>query len=57
MDFAFTEKEEAFRLEIREWLKENLPKGWLDGTYEHPETDEERIQFLKDWQHRLYEGG
>lgn len=57
MDFAFTEKEEAFRLEIREWLKENLPSGWLDGTYEHPETDEERIQFLKDWQHRLYEGG
>ncbi|WP_332648559.1 acyl-CoA dehydrogenase family protein [Lysinibacillus sp. 54212] len=57
MDFTFTEKEEAFRLEIRTWLNNNLPQGWLDGTYQQPETEEERIQFLKDWQRKLYEGG
>ena len=57
MDFAFTEKEEAFRLEIRSWLEANLPQGWLDGTYKKPETEEGHIQFLKDWQRKLYEGG
>ncbi|MEX1195704.1 MAG: acyl-CoA dehydrogenase [Dehalococcoidia bacterium] len=30
MDFRFTPQEEAFRQEIREWLKTNLPENW-DG--------------------------
>jgi alkylation response protein AidB-like acyl-CoA dehydrogenase len=29
MDFRFTQQEEQFRGEIRDWLKENLPEGWL----------------------------
>ncbi len=57
MEFAFTEKEEKFRLEVRTWYEENLPPGWLDGTYQPPASDEERIQFLKDWQKKLNEGG
>ncbi|MGN1386204.1 MAG: acyl-CoA dehydrogenase family protein, partial [Bacillus sp. (in: firmicutes)] len=57
MEFAFTEKEEKFRLEVRTWYEQNLPSGWLDGTYQPPATEEERIQFLKDWQRKLNEGG
>ena len=28
MDFAFTPEQEAFRQEIRQWVKENLPPDW-----------------------------
>ncbi len=28
MDFAFTPEQEAFRQEIRQWIKENLPPDW-----------------------------
>ncbi len=28
MDFRFSPQEEAFRQEIRDWLKENLPEDW-----------------------------
>lgn len=57
MEFSFTEKEELFRLEVRTWFEQNLPSGWLDGTYEPPATEEARTQFLKDWQKKLHKGG
>ena len=41
MDFRFTEEEEAFRGEVREWLKKEVPQRWLElgpGLWE--ETDE-----------------
>ncbi len=47
MDFAFTEKEEAFRLEVRSWLEANLPSGWLDGTYKKPETEGGTLRVFK----------
>lgn len=57
MDFSYTEKEEAFRYELRSWLEENLPVGWLEGKRELPEDEEAYKVFLKDWQRKLYEGG
>jgi len=41
MDFKFTEEEEAFRGEVREWLKKEIPQRWFEldpGLWE--ETDE-----------------
>ncbi len=40
MDFQFGEKEEQFRLEIREFVKENLPKGFIGNMFEEEHTDE-----------------
>lgn len=57
MDFTITKNEEAFRLELRSWLKENLPPGWLDGNKDLPKEKEAYSQFLRDWQRKLYEGG
>ncbi|WP_077210955.1 acyl-CoA dehydrogenase family protein [Bacillus dakarensis] len=56
MDFSYTAKEEAFRNELRTWLQDNLPEGWLDGTFEYPEEENERAAFLRDWQRKLSEG-
>lgn len=50
-------KEEKFRQELRTWLEENLPQGWLHGDRELPEDINEYSRFLRDWQRKLYEGG
>lgn len=57
MDFSFTPSEEAFRNELRSWLEENLPEGWIEGTYTIPVEEKENEKFLRDWQRKLSEGG
>lgn len=56
MDFSYTSQEEQFRLELREWLENNLPEGWLGGTFKMPENQQELGQFLRIWQRKLSEG-
>ena len=56
MDFSFSAEEERFRQELRQWLNNNLPLGWGTSAFKMP-RGEERLQFLRDWQRRLYEGG
>ena len=56
MDFSFTEKEEDFRDELRQWLQGNLPKGWLEGNRDIPKDIEEQRKFFKGWQRKLFEG-
>lgn len=57
MDFEYTEEQTAFRNELREWLHENLPAGWLDGDRSMMDDPDDRIEFLLEWQRTLYEGG
>lgn len=57
MDFEYTKEQTAFRNELREWLHENLPAGWLDGDRSMMDDPDDRIEFLLDWQRTLYEGG
>lgn len=57
MDFTITEQEEAFRQELRAWLENNLPEGWLQGNRKLPTDKEEYANFLRKWQKTLYEGG
>ncbi len=50
MDLDYPEHAEAFRLEVRAWLDENLPKG-LAGA-----TPERRAELLADWNDKLIAG-
>ncbi|MHB1987635.1 MAG: acyl-CoA dehydrogenase family protein [Acidimicrobiales bacterium] len=55
MDLAYPPQAEAFRLEVRTWLEENLPAHW--GEAGHPMTAEERGAFDAEWTKKLSEGG
>lgn len=55
MNFTFKEEDELFRAELRAWLQQNLPEGWIEGKHDLPENDQERKVFLKAWQRKLYE--
>lgn len=55
MSGIYTEEVEAFRREVRTWLEENLPAGWLEEGF--TQTPEERAAFSREWRQVLYEGG
>ena len=57
MDFRLSPAEEAFRSDVRGWLRANLPDGSGTGAYREPDTAEERIAASKAWQATLYRGG
>jgi len=56
MDFTLSPKIEQTRAEFRSWLHANLPdlQRWKQ-LHDHGPV-RERIEFLKEWQHRLYDG-
>jgi len=56
MDFSFSPEEEHFRQELCTWLQQNLPAGWGTPGYKSPKG-EGRLAFLRDWQHKMYDGG
>lgn len=43
MNFAFTREQEAFRQEILDFLKQELPPGWIGATYYEDELEEEEL--------------
>jgi alkylation response protein AidB-like acyl-CoA dehydrogenase len=55
MDLLYPPEAEDFRVEIRAWLEENLPKGWFDPGFEM--SDDERAAFNAEWPQKLFEGG
>ena len=55
MDLTYPPEAEAFRLEIRTWLKDNLPQGWFDEGVEL--TAVQRSEFARTWNEKLNEGG
>jgi alkylation response protein AidB-like acyl-CoA dehydrogenase len=57
VDFRESPELQAFRLEVRRWLAENLPEGFGRPGYRGPQDPAERIALARDWQHRLHEGG
>jgi alkylation response protein AidB-like acyl-CoA dehydrogenase len=56
MDFTLSPKIEQTRAEFRAWLHNNLPDAnrWKQLHDQGPVR--ERIEFLKEWQHRLHDG-
>jgi len=55
MDLNLIPNELQFRDEFRAWLKINVPKEWKRGT--SAEDRDDYIEYLRDWQRKLYEGG
>jgi alkylation response protein AidB-like acyl-CoA dehydrogenase len=56
MDFRLTAEEQAFRQEIRSWLRANLPPGWGTPAFPPPHEMADRVAFAKEWQRKLHEG-
>ena len=57
MDFDFSEKEEAFRKEVRAWLEANLPDDLRGRAFAASRADVEEVRRLRAWQKRMSEAG
>lgn len=56
MDLKSTPQEQAFREELRAWLKANVPPPFT-GETTSDEGRKAEFQYLRDWQKKVYEGG
>ncbi|HZO80945.1 MAG TPA: acyl-CoA dehydrogenase [Candidatus Binataceae bacterium] len=56
MDLAFSPEEERFRQRVRSFLRDNLPPNWGTAEQKLPEGMSQ-VEFLRDWQRRLYLNG
>jgi alkylation response protein AidB-like acyl-CoA dehydrogenase len=57
MDFKYSEDDEAFRMELRGWLENNVPRDWRDdGEMSDPETKTE-FERRRAWHRKLYDAG
>ena len=55
MDLTYPEEAESFRVEIREWLEQNLPPGWFEPGFTM--TKDEHDTFNQSWTKTLFHGG
>jgi alkylation response protein AidB-like acyl-CoA dehydrogenase len=57
MDFRFTEDEEAFRREVRQWLKQEIPQRWVELDPGIWEETEESWALAREFQGKLGQKG
>jgi alkylation response protein AidB-like acyl-CoA dehydrogenase len=57
MNFDFTEREEAFRKEVRAWLERNLPADLRGKAFAASRADVEEVRRLRAWQRTMAEAG
>jgi alkylation response protein AidB-like acyl-CoA dehydrogenase len=57
MDLNLTPGEQRFRDEFRAWLESNIPEGWSKIQSHAHESSQERFEFLRAWQKKMYEAG
>lgn len=57
MDFRFTEDEEAFRREVRRWLKQEIPQRWIELDPGIWEETEESWALARKFQRKLGQKG
>src|ERR1700719_3711811 len=55
MDLSFSPEQEEFRAKVQTFLRDNLPPGWGKAGFRPDGMS--MIEFMRDWQRRLYEGG
>jgi alkylation response protein AidB-like acyl-CoA dehydrogenase len=56
MDLSYSSEEERFRERVRNFLRTNLPAGYGKPGFKLPDGMSQ-LDFLRDWQRRLYENG
>lgn len=57
MDFRFTDEEEAFREEVRQWLKKDIPQRWIELDPGIWEETEESWTLSRQFQRKLGQKG
>jgi alkylation response protein AidB-like acyl-CoA dehydrogenase len=57
MDLHLEPKHEAFRDEVRAWLKANLPRPWGEELRDPTATEDGLMAYRRQWQNKLYQGG
>jgi len=57
MDFKFTDEEEAFREEVRQWLKKEIPQRWIELDPGIWEETEESWALSRQFQRKLGQKG
>ena len=53
MDFRFSEKEEAFRQEVRDWLEKEIPARWIELGVAIWEEDDEIWAIARQFERKL----
>ncbi len=57
MDFDFTPEQEAFRQEVTEWLRVNLPDDLRGRGFAASRADRTHVDRLRAWQKKMHEAG
>ena len=58
MDLSVTPEQEALRTQVRAWLKDNMPREWTRRVMASADVPRpEAYDFLREWQHKMYEAG
>jgi hypothetical protein len=57
MDFRFTEDEEVFRREVRQWLEQEIPQRWIELAPGIWEETEESWTLAREFQRKLGQKG
>jgi alkylation response protein AidB-like acyl-CoA dehydrogenase len=57
MNFEFSEKEEAFRKDVRAWLERNVPDDLRGKSFAASRADRDEVRRLRAWQKTMYEAG
>ncbi len=57
MNFEFSEREEAFRKEVRAWLERNLPEDLRGKAFAASRADVEEVRRLRAWQKTMAQAG
>jgi alkylation response protein AidB-like acyl-CoA dehydrogenase len=57
VDFKFTDAQETFRKEVRQWLEANLPDDLRRRAFASSRCEPEEVRKLRAWQKRMCEAG
>ncbi len=57
MDFTFSDKEEAFRKDVRSWLERNLPDDLRGKAFASSRGERDVVEKMRAWQRTMYEAG